>query len=112
MESKPTKDQEKFSREVGEKETRKLKEQHREKRSIWYGFGMFGLIGWSVAVPTVLGALLGIWLDNRHPGARSYTLALLIAGLVLGCFNAWYWVNKEMKDMHEEEEDQTENDKP
>ena len=30
---------------------------------------MMGLIGWSVAVPTLLGAALGIWLDKHHPGA-------------------------------------------
>ena len=42
---------------------------------------MMGLIGWSVVVPTLLGAALGIWLDERHPGAHSWTLALLVAGL-------------------------------
>ena len=29
---------------------------------------MMGLVGWSVVVPTLLGAALGIWLDHRHPG--------------------------------------------
>jgi ATP synthase protein I len=43
--------------------------------------GMMGLIGWSVAVPTLLGAALGIWLDKHHPGKHSWTLALLVAGL-------------------------------
>jgi len=32
---------------------------------------MMGLIGWSVVVPTLLGAAFGIWLDNRHPGDYS-----------------------------------------
>ena len=42
---------------------------------------MMGLIGWSVAVPTVLGAALGLWLDQHYPGTHSWTLALLMAGL-------------------------------
>ena len=69
---------------------------------------MMGLIGWSVAIPTVLGAALGLWLDKRHPGQHSWTLALLVAGLVLGCFNAWHWVAKEDKAMREEQEDDDE----
>ena len=36
---------------------------------VWFGLGMMGLIGWSVVVPTLLGAALGIWLDKRHPGS-------------------------------------------
>ena len=94
-----------FSTEVGRKASRKLTELHRKKRSIWYGFGMFGIIGWSVSVPTVLGAVSGAWLDAHHPGKHPYTLALLMAGLVLGCFNAWYWVHREMRDIHETNEE-------
>ena len=45
---------------------------------------MMGLIGWSVVVPTLLGAALGIWLDNRHPGTHSWTLMLLVIGLAYG----------------------------
>lgn len=93
-----------FTKKVGEKEQRMLKAKNSEKRSIWYGFGMFGLIGWSVVVPTVLGALLGLWLDARYPGKHSYTLALLMAGLVLGCFNAWHWVSKEVNDIHKDDQ--------
>jgi ATP synthase protein I len=65
---------------------------------------MMGLIGWSVVVPTLLGAALGIWLDKQHSGPHSWTLALLVAGLAIGCFNAWHWVAKEDKAMREEQE--------
>jgi predicted F0F1-ATPase subunit len=37
-------------------------------QGVWFGLGMMGLIGWSVVVPTLLGAALGIWLDAHHPG--------------------------------------------
>ena len=56
---------------------------------------MMGLIGWSVAVPTLVGAAIGMWLDQHYPGQHAWTLALLVAGLVLGCFNAWRWIAKE-----------------
>jgi ATP synthase protein I len=58
-----------------------------------------------VVVPTLLGAAIGIWLDNRHPGTHSWTLMLLVIGLVIGCLNAWHWVAKENKAIREEQED-------
>ena len=91
--------------QVGAKAARKLKAQRNSTPGVWFGLGMMGLIGWSVVVPTLLGAALGIWLDNRHPGSYSWTLMLLIIGLVIGCLNAWYWMAKEDKEMHDEQED-------
>jgi ATP synthase protein I len=96
-----------FSQEVGAKAARKLKAQ-RSKQGVWFGLGMMGLIGWSVVVPTLLGAALGIWLDNRHPGNNSWTLTLLFIGLVIGCLNAWHWVAKEDKEMRDEQEEKHE----
>lgn len=62
------------------------------------GIGTFGMIGWSIAVPTVGGALLGVWLDRVAPQRFSWTLALILAGVVLGGFIAAAWVNKEGRD--------------
>ena len=88
-----------FSDEVTKKEKRKLKALH-EKNSVWFGLGMMGMIGWSVAVPSLLGAALGVWLDKRYPQSFSWTLSLLIVGIITGCIIAWYWVAKENKEMH------------
>lgn len=100
----PDKDETAFIREVGEKETRKLKAQGKVMRTVWSGLGMMGLVGWSVAVPTLLGAALGIWLDKRYPGVHSWTLTLLIAGLIIGCLNAWHWVSRENQEIHRDRE--------
>jgi ATP synthase protein I len=94
-----------FSRQVGAKAARKLGAQRDGQRGVWFGLGMFGLIGWSVAVPTVCGAMLGIWWDRRHPGAHSWTLMLLAAGLFVGCANAWHWISQEEKSMGDKPED-------
>jgi ATP synthase protein I len=59
------------------------------------GLGTFGMIGWSVAVPTVGGAFLGHWLDRVAPQSFSWTLALLLAGVVVGAAIAWSWVRRE-----------------
>ncbi len=95
-----------FTDQVEAKAARKLKAQRHTTQGVWFGLGMMGLVGWSVAIPTLFGAALGLWLDKRYPGGRSWTLALLVAGLAVGCWNAWHWVSKEDKAMREEEENQ------
>lgn len=97
--------QQTFAGQVGAKATRKLKARRNPESGVWFGLGMMGLIGWSVVVPTLLGAALGLWLDRHYPGGRSWTLALLVAGLVIGCLNAWHWVAKEDQAMQDEQVD-------
>ena len=93
-----------FAGQIGVKAARKLKARRNPKPGVWFGLGMMGLIGWSVTVPTLLGAVLGIWLDKHHPGTHSWTLALLVAGLTIGCLNAWHWVANEEKAMRDDDE--------
>lgn len=100
--------QKKFSQMVGSKETRKLKEKHKSKHDVLFGLGMFGLVGWSIVVPTLLGAFLGVWLDKHFPGKQSWTLTLLLIGLILGCVSAWHWLSREDKDIHKDKEDKNE----
>ena len=92
-----------FTDQIAAKAARKQRALRAGDRGVWFGLGMSGLIGWSVAVPTVLGAALGVWLDARHPQKFSWTLTLLFAGLVLGCFNAWHWVAQQDASMREED---------
>lgn len=96
-----------FAEKVGAKATRKLEAQQ-SPPSVWMGLGMMGLIGWSVVVPTLLGAGLGLWLDARHTSEDSWTLALLVAGLVFGCVNVWRWIAREDQAMHQKRPDKDE----
>jgi ATP synthase protein I len=105
--NKTPKEASSFAGEIGIKAARKLKARQ-STQGVWFGLGMMGLVGWSVVVPTLLGAALGNWLDKRHPGKHSWTLALLVVGLAIGCLNAWHWVAKEEKTMRDESEDDNE----
>ena len=89
-----------FSRRIGKKAARKLTAQRDITQTIWSGLGAMGLVGWSVAMPTLLGIALGVWIDKHYQGSHSWTLLLLVLGLSLGCFNAWYWVAKEDEEIH------------
>lgn len=97
-----------LARQVGTKAERKLKAQRNASRTIWSGLGMMGFIGWSVAVPTLIGAAIGFWLDKQYPVNYSWTLTLMIIGLFIGCLNAWHWVSREQQEMREEQEDNNE----
>ena len=112
MNEEPTKktarDRPTLAGQVGAKAVRKLKARRNAAPGVWFGLGMMGLIGWSVVIPTLLGVALGIWLDKHHPGKHAWTLALLMAGLAIGCLNAWHWVAKEDQAMREENEDKDE----
>ena len=92
-------DADSFSARIAQMEKRKLKARD-ESKNVWFGLGMFGMVGWSVAIPAVAGALIGVWLDKNHPVAFSWTVSLLLAGLVIGCMIAWYWVRSEDKEIH------------
>ncbi len=89
--------------QIGAKAARKLKAR-KSTSGVWFGLGMMGLVGWSVVVPTLLGAALGVWLDKHHPGTHPWTLALMVVGLAIGCLNAWYWVAQQDKAMRDEPE--------
>lgn len=68
----------------------------KDKRGVlFFGMGMFGAVGWAITIPTVLGTILGRWLDSLHQGQMSWTLTCLLSGLASGCFVAWRWVSKE-----------------
>jgi len=89
MDSSNKKDEIKFSEQIAKKEKRKM-------------------IGWSVAIPTLLGAALGIWLDKHYPETFSWVLSFLMIGLITGCIIAWYWVDKEDKQMHQNQDENDE----
>ncbi len=91
-----------FSQQVSAQAARKLKAQRGSTKTIWFGLGMSGLIGWSVTIPTLIGTALGIWIDKHYPSTYSWTLMLLLIGLIIGCFNAWHWVHSEYKEIQED----------
>ncbi|MBC2696360.1 MAG: hypothetical protein HF982_14010 [Desulfobacteraceae bacterium] len=41
---------EKLSKAVGAKEVRKIKARREKDSGIWFGLGMFGLVGWSALI--------------------------------------------------------------
>jgi len=87
-----------LEKEIAEKQQRKLEARRKGEHSAWFGLGMFGLVGWSVAVPALIGVAIGLWIDARWPSRFSWTLMLLVLGVAVGCLNAWWWVQRESRE--------------
>jgi len=90
-----------FEKELDEKiksDVEKKIKAEAEKDDIMFGLGVFGIIGWSVSVPILLGIFIGIYLDKNFQMNFSWTLTLLFAGVVVGCLNAWYWIKQKSEE--------------
>jgi ATP synthase protein I len=94
-----------FADQVARKEALRIKGLHHKDETVWFGLGMFGIVGWSVAIPTLMGTALGLWIDRTWPSQYSWALMFLIVGVVLGCINAAYWVKKVRSKIIEEDEE-------
>lgn len=90
-----TEKDDKSANDIGQRARRMKKARDNPGPNPLRGIGTFGMIGWAVAVPTVAGAFLGLWLDRIAPQEFSWTIALLLGGVVLGGFIAWSWIGKE-----------------
>ena len=82
---------------VGKKAARRIRARRTRDKGVWFGIGLFGMVGWTVAITTLIGVAIGVWIDRTWPSNYSWTLMLLFIGLIMGCLNAWYWINKESR---------------
>ncbi len=83
-----------LDRTIGRKAEQRVRARREGHHTVWFGVGMFGLVGWAVAVPTLVGVALGRWLDARFADGPSWTIMGLLAGVALGSLNAWWWVRR------------------
>lgn len=94
-----------FADDIGQKAMRKAQAERKDSvGNMWFGLGTFGMVGWSVVVPTLAGIVIGTWLDEATSMGFSWRLTLMFVGVVIGCLNAWYWVSKERNQIEAERE--------
>ncbi len=72
----------------------RLARREQGNRSFWRSLGVLGMIGWPIALGSVGGAFMGRFLDTRFDSGIRYTLMLMTAGIMLGCFTAWKTVTQ------------------
>ena len=56
--------------------------------------GQIGLLGWTIVVPTLAGAVLGRWLDGLAHSGVFFTAPLIMLGAAFGLWSAWRWMHR------------------
>ena len=57
--------------------------------------GQIGVLGWIIVTPTLIGLFIGRWLDHKFGSGIFWSAPLLLVGVVIGCWSAWQWMNKQ-----------------
>ena len=78
-----------FLSELHRRRERRERNRREDDQSFWSTVGIMGTVGWSVALPTALGVLLGRWLDARLESGSVFMVFFMLVGLGLGCYIAW-----------------------
>jgi len=97
LDKKKQSSEEELLEKIKKDSAKKIKAQE-EGNEIMFGLGFFGIVGWSIAIPTVISIAIGIFLDGRFTQSFSWTLTFLFGGIILGSFNAWHWIKEKSED--------------
>jgi ATP synthase protein I len=65
-----------------------------DRSSVGRKLAQIGVLGWMIVTPALIGLFVGRWLDRALQSGLFWTAPLLLAGLALGCWSAWKWVEK------------------
>jgi ATP synthase protein I len=65
------------------------------ERPIGKNLAMIGVLGWLIAMPTLAGALVGHWIDERAGGGVFWAATLIFIGVVAGGGLAWKRMHRE-----------------
>jgi ATP synthase protein I len=85
----------KMHRAVRLREQRSKRWKKEGERSLWQNLSMVGALGWLIVTPTLLGVLVGRWLDGVFDTGILFSGALIFLGITMGCYLAWQRVDKE-----------------
>lgn len=82
----------KLKQEV-EKSIKQLEKAKKESSSILAQTLFLGTLGVIFILPVILGAYLGVWLDNKlHGFSIAWTINLIIVGIIVGAVNVYLFI--------------------
>ncbi len=82
-------------RSVEKRAERRARWEREGERPLWQNLSMIGALGWLIVTPTVLGALIGRWLDTLMGQNVFWTGSLIFLGAVIGFYLAWQRIESE-----------------
>jgi ATP synthase protein I len=85
----------KMLRAVRTREDRRRQWEKEGERPLWKNLSMIGALGWLIVIPTLIGVLLGRWLDKAFGSGVLFSGALIFLGVVLGSYLVWQKITRE-----------------
>lgn len=85
----------KMDRAVRLREQRRKLWEEQGERSLWQNLSMIGALGWLIVTPTLLGVLIGRWLDGEFKTHIFFSGSFIFLGVAAGCYLAWQKVKKQ-----------------
>ncbi len=79
------------------KSPREKKEPKKSAYSVWFYLGTFGNIGLTVAIPIVIGALIGVQIDTKYGSKPTATLIGIIIGFIISIVGFLRMIQKIMR---------------
>lgn len=89
----PNPSQDKLAAETEKRAERQRRARELGEDSAARRLAQIGILGWMIVTPMLAGIFAGRWLDGRFGSGLTWTGALLMAGLALGCWSAWRWMH-------------------
>jgi ATP synthase protein I len=56
--------------------------------------GQIGVLGWAIVMPTLIGLLLGRWLDRLLKTGVFFSAPMIMIGAAVGLWSAWKWMHR------------------
>lgn len=84
-----TKTDRELDEQIAKFAARRERARSRRGRGLWAQATRVGTVGWLVAVPIALGALLGHWLDLRMGTGITFAMAFIAIGVLAGGYALW-----------------------
>jgi len=87
-------DKQKFKNSI-KKAVNEIEEAEKNKKNILAQTAYLGTIGFIFILPVIIGAYLGVWLDNKLTGfSISWTMSLIIVGVFIGAVNVYLFIRE------------------
>lgn len=73
----------------------KIEKSKKEHKNILAQTVYLGTIGFIFILPVIIGAYLGLWLDEKLKGfSFSWTISLIITGIFIGAINVYLFIKE------------------
>lgn len=72
---------------------KKIEQSKKERATLFAQTVYLGTLGLIFILPVIVGAYLGVWLDNKLKGfSISWTISLIFVGVVVGAINVYFFM--------------------